>query len=70
MFIACRLNQFQAPQAGMPVPTYNDVVVNLDAEAAGNLDNSLRHFNVRARRRRVASGMIVHQPTRSPIAMI
>jgi hypothetical protein len=37
----------------------DDVIVDFDAKAARDPDNSFRHFNVRARRRRIAAGMVV-----------
>lgn len=45
----------------MAVPTHDDVVVNLDAEAARYCDNAFGHLDVGVRGRRVASGMIVQQ---------
>jgi hypothetical protein len=39
----------------------DDVVVDFDAEAARNLDYPFRHFNIGARRCRVASGMVVQE---------
>jgi hypothetical protein len=41
------------------VSTNDDVIVHLNTEATRGLDNSLRHFNIGLRRRRIASGMIV-----------
>ena len=43
----------------MAVPSNDDVVTYLDTEAVGDRDNPLRHFDVRARRCRISSGMIV-----------
>jgi hypothetical protein len=43
----------------VPVAADDDVVMNLDTEAARYLDNPFRHLDIGARRRRIASGMIV-----------
>jgi hypothetical protein len=53
----------------MPVPSHDDMVVHLDAEPARDLDDLLGHLDVGARRRGVASGVIVHQASRSCISL-
>ena len=58
------LDQPQPLQTGMPVLADDDVVVHGDAERAGNVDDGLRHLDIRLRRRRVAGGMVVHQDHR------
>ena len=48
----------------------DDVVVHLDAERLGDLDDRLRHLHVGARGRRVARGVVVHHATARSIALI
>ena len=55
-----RLYQLQSFQARMPVPADDNVIVDLDTEAARDLDNSFRHLNVGARRCRIASDYEPH----------
>jgi hypothetical protein len=45
----------------MPSLSDDEMVVHGDAERLCDLHNDTRHFNVSARRRRVSSGMIVHE---------
>jgi hypothetical protein len=45
------------------------VVVHGDAERPGHVDDGLGHLDVGARGRRIAGGMIVHQPTASSIVL-
>jgi hypothetical protein len=45
----------------MAVPINDDVVMDVDAEAARDFNNPLRHFDVGARRCRVASGVVVQR---------
>ena len=40
----------------------NDVVMHGDAERVGDIDDRLGHLDVGLRRRRVAGGMVVHDP--------
>jgi len=54
----------------MPVPADNDVVVHGNAERLGDIDDRLGHVDVGARRRRVATRMIVHQSTGRSITLI
>ena len=42
----CNLHQPQALQAGMAVLADNDVVVNADAERAGDVDNRFCHLDI------------------------
>lgn len=55
-------DQLHALQAGMAVPADDDVVVDGDAERAGDLDHRLRHLDVGPRRRGVARRMVVDHP--------
>ena len=48
----------------------DDVVVHGDAERLRYLDDRPRHLDVGSRGRRIAAGMIVHQTTAPPIALI
>jgi hypothetical protein len=58
-------HQLHSLQARTPVLADDDVVVHGDAERGGDVDDRLRHPDVRLRRRRVATGMIVHQDYRA-----
>lgn len=46
----------------MPVPPDDDMVVHVDPERLGERDDVERHLDVLLRRRRVAGGVVVHQP--------
>ena len=59
------LDQLQPFQAGMTFFANNDVVMHSDAERLGDLQNRMRHLDVRAARRGVARRMVVHEPTRA-----
>ena len=58
-----RLYQPQPLEARVPVLADDDVVVHRDAERLRHIDDRLGHVDVGARGRRIAGGMIVHQPT-------
>jgi hypothetical protein len=62
-------NQLQRLQARVAVLADDDVVVHGDAERPGDVDDRLRHLDVRARGRRIAGGMIVHQPAAPAIVL-
>jgi hypothetical protein len=62
-------NQLQRLQARMAVLADDDVVVHGDAEGPGHVDDGLRHLDVGARGRRIAGGMIVHQPEAPAIVL-
>ena len=51
-----QLNQPQPLEARMPVLTDDDVIVHGDAERPRDVDDRLRHLDVRLRRRRIAGG--------------
>jgi hypothetical protein len=50
-------------EARVPIAADDDVVVHLDAERLGDLDDQLALLDVGGRRRRVAYGMVVDQTT-------
>jgi hypothetical protein len=52
-------NQLQALQTGMPFLADDDVVVHGNTKRLRHGDDLLRHLDVRARRRRIAGGMIM-----------
>jgi hypothetical protein len=54
-------NQLQRLQARVAVLSHDEVVVHRDAERACDLDDRLRHLDVGARRRRVATRVIVQE---------
>jgi hypothetical protein len=56
-------------QTRMPAFADNDVVVHGDPERGGDIYDRLGHLDVGLRRRRIAGGVIVHQQTRSKIAL-
>src|SRR5437762_12160275 len=64
------LDQPQPLQARMPVLADNDVVVHGNAERGRDVDDRFRHLDVGLRRRRVATGMIVHQSNPRSIPLI
>ena len=43
----------------MPVLADDDVVVHVDAERAGDVDDRLGHLDIGLRRRRIAGGVVV-----------
>ena len=49
----------------MPVPTDDDVVMHCDPKRPRDLHDLPRHLDVGTRRCRIASGMIVHQTSKS-----
>ena len=63
-------NQLQRLQARVAVLADDEVVVHRDAERARDLDDRLRHLDVGARRRRVATRVVVQNQTVSTIALI
>jgi hypothetical protein len=56
-------------RAAGPALADDVVVVHLDAKSMGDLDNPLRHFNIGARRRWIASGVVMHESIASRIAL-
>jgi hypothetical protein len=70
MSLGAALNQLHPFQTRMSITADDDVVVHRDAERLRNLDDLLRHLDIRLRRRRVAAGMIVHQSTTPRISLI
>ncbi len=44
----------------MPVLADDDVIVHGDAERGGDVDDRLRHLDIRLRRRRIAGRMVMH----------
>lgn len=54
-------DQLQALEACVALAADDDVVVDLDAERAGDVDDLARHLDVGVGRRRVARGVVVHQ---------
>jgi hypothetical protein len=46
----------------MPVLADDDVVVDGNAERGGDLDDRLGHMDIGLRRRRIAGGVVVHDP--------
>jgi hypothetical protein len=54
----------------MAVLADDDVVVHGDAEGLRDLDDRLRHLDVRTRGRRVAGRMVVHEAIGSNKALI
>jgi hypothetical protein len=54
----------------MPVLADDDVVVHDDAERVGDIDDPARHLDIRLRRRRIAGGVVVQEPSEAPIALI
>jgi hypothetical protein len=54
----------------MPLLADDDVVMHRNAEGLGHLDNLSGHLDVGAGRRRVAGGMVVHQPTTASIILM
>jgi hypothetical protein len=53
----------------MPLLADDDVVMHGNAERLRHLDDLPGHLDVRARRRRVAGGVVVHQKSDSPIVL-
>ncbi len=66
---AARLHQFHALQAGMPVLADDDVIMHGDAERLGDVDDRFRHLDVGLRRRRIATGVIVHETSIASIQL-
>ena len=64
------LDQLLSFQARVTFVAYDDLVVHDDAERLRDLDNRLCHLNVRARRRRVATWVIMQQTTLRAIELI
>jgi len=46
----------------MPVLADDDVVVHGNAERGGDLDDRFGHMDIGLRRRRIARGVVVHDP--------
>ena len=46
----------------MPVLADDDVVVDGNAERGGDLDDRLSHMDIGLRWRRIAGGVVVHDP--------
>ena len=63
------LDQQQALHAGVSLAPDDDVVVHGDAQPFARLDDLFRHLDVRARRRRIARRMVVHQATTAIFAI-
>ena len=63
-------NQLQRLEARVAVLADDEVVVHRDAERARDLHDRLRHLDVGARRRRVATRVVVQNQTASIIALI
>ena len=51
-------------------PANHDVVVDGYAKGSARFDQCRGHVHIRAGKRRITGWMIVHQPTRRPIALI
>src|SRR5712692_3410272 len=64
------LDQLQALHARVPVAADDDVIVYGNAQWFRDLDNHPRHLDVRARRCRVSSGMVVQENTVRPMALM
>lgn len=60
-------HQPHALEAAMPVLADDDVIMHGDPERLGDVDDGFRHLDVGLRRRRVAGGMVVHEPAASII---
>ena len=54
----------------MAVLADDEVVVNRDAKRTCDLHDRLRHLDVGAGGRRITRGMVVHEASKPPIAMI
>lgn len=54
-----KLHQLQCLEAGMAVLADDDVVVHLDAQGLGHVDDALRHLDIGARGGRVAGGVVM-----------
>jgi hypothetical protein len=54
-------DELESLQAGVAVFADNEVIVHRDAKRCRHRDDLLRHFDVSARRRRVAGGMVVQE---------
>jgi hypothetical protein len=64
------LDHAKPPKARVPVLADNDVVVHRNTERARDRDDFLGHFDVRARRRRIATRVVVDQLMQSAIMLI
>ena len=63
-------NQLQRLEARVAVLADNEMVVHCDTERARDLHDRLRHLDVGARRRRVATRVVMQNQTVSTIALI
>jgi hypothetical protein len=62
-------NQFESFETGVSLLANDEMVMRSDAQPACDIDDSLRHLDVRARGCGIASRDIVHQPEAPAIVL-
>src|SRR5439155_7037171 len=63
------LDHSQPLHAGMPVLADDEVIVQGDAERAGDVDDRFCHLDIRLRWRRIAGRVVVHETTIAAIGL-